>query len=169
MRKLADAWKRFVDRHTNRLVDSNHQKFRLYPKWSIWLILFLSYNVLLQGILDIVIKVLGYTPWFTAIPIRIDFLFLTAVSVLMGYQALIGMRRRELDVTRNSISLGLIVEFGLVASDIAHVVDYGEMYPWLFTIRMPFIVLTTINFFILMYIASHLRLFRDDNGKFVLV
>ncbi len=169
MKSIADSWRSFINRHTSVLVDSTAQKFRLYPRWSIWLILFLSYNVLAQGIFDVIIKVGGYTPWFEPLPMRIDFLFLTAVSVLMGYQALMGMRRRELDVTRNSVSLGIIVELGLVASDVLHVVEYGHMYPWLYSIRLPFIIFTSINFFILIYIARHLQLFKNEEGKFILV
>lgn len=160
--------KAYLDSHTTHLVDKTAQKFRLYPRWIIWLILFLSYNVLAQGIADVILKVIGYTPIMSPLPLRIDFLFLTAVSVMMGYQALKGMRRRELDVTRNSISLGLLVESGLVIGDISHIIDFSEQMPELFWIRLPFIILTTINFFILFYISTKLRLFRDENGKFIL-
>lgn len=158
----------FLHRHTTRIVDENNQKFRLYPKWLIWFILFLSYNVLLQGIADVVIKAAGYTPWFQAFPSRWAFLFLTAVSVLMGYQVLIGMRRRELDVTRNSFALGILVEAGLVICDIVYLVKYISAYDYLLTFRMPFIVFTVINFFILVIIARHLKLFTNKKGKFVL-
>lgn len=158
-----------MNKNTSRIVDDNHQKFRLYPKEIIWLILFLSYNVVLQGIFDVIIKVSGYTPWFGALPLRIDFLFLTGVSVIMGYQALIGMRRRELDVTRNSVLVGIFVEMGLVASDVMHVIEFGSQHPYMLEIRSPFIVITSINFFILLYIAKKLQLFADDEGKFKLV
>lgn len=159
----------FLHRHTKRIVDQNDRKFRLYPRWLIWFILFLSYNVLVQGIADVVIKVSGYTPWFNAFPARWDFLFLTAVSVLMGYQVLIGMRRRELDVTRNSFAVGMLVESGLVISDVLHLIDYASRHEYLFIVRLPFIILTLINFCILVYIAYHLKLFRDKKGKRVLV
>ncbi|QQR83245.1 hypothetical protein IPJ72_05600 [Candidatus Peregrinibacteria bacterium] len=156
----------FVKKHTTRLVDDNEKKFALYPRWLIWLILFLSYNVLIQGIMDVVLKVAGHTPWLQTLPVRIDFLFLTVVSILMGYQALVGMRRREMDVTKNSIALGIIVEIGLVVSDIIHVVQYGESYNYLLLIRAPFIVLTTINFFILIVVSYYLKLFVDKKGHF---
>lgn len=158
----------FLNRHTTRIVDDNNRKFKLYPKWLIWFILFLSYNVLLQGVADVVIKVSGYTPWFNALPARWDFLFLTAVSVLMGYQVLIGMRRRELDVTRNSFALGILVEAGLVISDVLHLMDYASHHEYLFAIRLPFIILTTVNFIILVTIARHLKLFRSQKGEFEL-
>lgn len=159
---------KFLQRHTTRIVDGNNRKFKLYPKWLIWLILFLSYNVLLQGVADLLIKFSGYTPWFEGFPARWDFLFLTGVSVLMGYQVLIGMRRRELDVTRNSFALGILVESGLVISDVVHVLQYHASYEHLLAVRLPFIVLTLVNFFILVKIEHHLKLFRDKKGKFVL-
>jgi len=158
----------FLNRHTTRIVDKNDSKFRLYPRWLIWLILFLSYNVLLQGIADVVIKASGYTPWFNALPARWDFLFLTGVSVLMGYQVLIGMRRRELDVTRNSFAMGILVESGLVISDVVHLANYASDHEYLFMIRLPFIIFTTINFIILVGIAHRLKLFRGKKGQFEL-
>lgn len=160
---------KFLYRHTKRIVDTNNQKFKMYPKWLIWFILFLSYNVLVQGVADLVIKFSGYTPWITAFPARWDFLFLTAVSVLMGYQVLIGMRRRELDVTRNSFALGLLVESGLVISDVVYLAKHMANYEYLLAFRLPFIVLTVMNFFILFYIARHLKLFQNEKGKYVLV
>lgn len=159
---------KFLKRHSTRIVDANEHKFRLYPRWLIWYVLFLSYNVLVQGVADVMIEVLGHTPWLSISPTRWEFLFLTGVSVLMGYQVLIGMRRRELDVTRNSFALGILVEFGLVVSDLVHIAQYGNDYTHLIWIRLPFIFLTTINFFILVYISRYLKLFRNRKKEFVL-
>lgn len=158
----------FFKRHSTRIVDKNAQKFRLYPRWIIWLILFLSYNVLAQGVADLFIKFGGYTPLFEGFPARWDFLFLTAVSVLMGYQVLMGMRRRELDVTRNSFAIGILVEAGLVISDIIYVIQHADDYAGLLAVRMPFIILTFINFLILVSISHHLKLFKNRRGEFVM-
>ncbi len=160
--------RRFFESHTQQIVDHNHSKFRLYPKWSIWMILYLSYNVLLQGVADVVLKVLSYTPFLMDMPWRTDFISLTAISVLMGYQALKGMRRREIDVTRNSISLGVLVETGLVIGDIEFIWLNPDLLPGLLLIRLPFMLFTFSNIIILLYIARKLSLFRDDAGKFVL-
>lgn len=168
MEKLTDSIREMLHEHTSQIVEQTSQKFRLYPKQIIWFILFLSYNVLLQGIADIGLKFIGYTPWFDHMEIRVDFLFLTAVSVLMGYQALKGMRRRELDVTRNSVAIGLLVEAGLVISDVMYVIQNADLYRHLFWIRLPFIVLTTINLFILIYIAVHFRLFWDKKRGLII-
>jgi len=167
-KRITSRFKNFFHSHTKRIVDQNDEHFRLYPRWSIWLVLYLSYNVLIQGIADVVIKVGGYTPYMMALPWRTDYLFLTAISVLMGYQALKGMRRRELDVTRNSVSLGLLVESALVIGDLEYVFQYLDQYPSLFMIRLPFLLLTSFNILILVYIALKLRLFVTRSGKFVL-
>lgn len=158
----------FVHHHTKRIVDQNDEHFRLYPRWSIWLVLYLSYNVLAQGVADVVLKIGGYTPYMVALPWRTDYLFLTAISVLMGYQALKGMRRRELDVTRNSVSLGILVESALVIGDLEYIWMHMETYPSLYLVRLPFLILTSFNILILTYIALKLRLFVTRSGKFVL-
>lgn len=157
----------FVATHTSRIIDDSERSLR-FPKYILWIMLYISYNVVLQGVADIFLKIGSYTSLLPEFILRLDFLFLTAISVLMGYQTLIGLRRRELDVTRNSILLGLLVEAGLVISDIVHVIEYAGS-GHVFAIRMPFIVLTTINFFLLIYIAKRLRLFYDDKERFTLV
>lgn len=161
--------KQFITKHTSYLVEINREKFEAPKQGVINLVLFIAYNVLLQGIADVVLKVLTFFPWFPKIPLQVDFLFLTAVSVLMGYQALIGMRRREIDVTRNSFAIGILVELGLVVSDIINVVYFREEYIYLIWIRLPFIILTTINFFVLLYVAKKLHIFKSDAGDFTLV
>jgi hypothetical protein len=122
----------------------------------------MSLSVLLQGIFDIVIKLAGYTPWIVRFPWRVDFLFLTAISVLMGYQTLIGMRRRELDVTRNSVQIGILVETALVVGDIYFIIKNYQEIPEALPIRLPFIILTAINIGILVLISHKLKLFKKS-------
>jgi hypothetical protein len=161
--------KHFIEKHTSNLVDINKDKFESPKQHILTLVLFIAYNVLIQGIADVVLKVLTFFPGFPPLPLQIDFLFLTAVSVLMGYQALVGMRRREIDVTRNSFAIGILVEAGLVISDITNVVAFSQQYNYLLWVRLPFIVLTVINFFALLYVARRLHIFRDDGDHFRLV
>lgn len=160
---------RFIQKHTSYLVDINRGKFEEPKAHIVILVLFVAYNVLVQGIADIVLKLLTLLPGFPALPLQIDFLFLTAVSVLMGYQALIGMRRREIDVTRNSFAIGILVEIGLVISDVSNVLAFQVEYPYLIWVRLPFIVLTVINFFVLLYVARRLHIFRNDDNRFTIV
>jgi ABC-type multidrug transport system permease subunit len=168
MIKIGFKISNFLSEHTICIVEGNTQKFKEYPKSVVALVLFLSYNVILQGIADVFIKVLSISKAIFYVPLRLDFLFLTAVSVLMGFQAFKAMKRREVDVTRNSVSLGLLVESGLVASDLYYLFEGGQLDMQMFYLRLPFILITTVNFFILLYIAIRLNVFRDDNGKFIL-
>jgi hypothetical protein len=156
----------FLVHHTSRLVDESERELRL-PKYVLWITLFISYNVLFQGVLDLILKIMSYTPYLY-FPMRIDFIFLTMISVLMGYQTLVGMRRRELDMTRNSVLLGLLTEISLVVSDVIHMIEYSHL-SHLVIIRTPFVFLTIINFCLLVYLSRKINLFRDDNGKFTLV
>lgn len=158
----------FLSDHTVCIIDGNTQKFKNYPRMVVWLVLFLSYNVILQGIADVVIKILSMAEVIFYVSFRVDFIFLTMVSVLMGYQALRAMQRREVDVTRNSVALGLIVELGLVLSDVFHLINLETLDYNLLWLRMPFIVVTSINFLILIYIAIRLKVFINEKGKFVL-
>lgn len=152
----------------SRVIDANHQKLRIYPRHVLWMALFISYSVLIQAAADIAIKALGATAWFPNLPVRTAFIFLTAVSALMGYQALQGFRRREVDVTRNSVAIGVLVETGLIADDIVHIYQVVDSHPLVIHIRLPFIILTAINLILLIYIANKLKLFRNDQNRFTL-
>jgi hypothetical protein len=151
----------FMDSHTSQIFDVNQGKLKDFPKPIIWMVYLMSLNVLLQGIFDVLIKFIGYTPWFVEFPWRMDFLFLTAISVLMGYQTLIGMRRRELDVTKNSVQVGILVEIALIVGDIYFIILHQADLPEALPVRLPFILLTSINVGILFYISRKLRLFRN--------
>ena len=155
----------FLDRRTSHLQNARNRKIKNIPRTVVRLVYVMSISVLLQGIFDILIKIGGYTPWVVTFPWRMDFLFLTAISVLMGYQTLIGMRRRELDVTRNSVQIGLLVEIALIAGDIWFIVVHRMDIPEALPIRLPFILLTAFNVIILAYLVYTLNLFRDRHGN----
>lgn len=157
-----------LDYQAKSKFEVNKGKLRHVPNTVICLVYVMCLSVLMQGIADVVIKFGGYTPLVTKFPWRVDFLFLTAISVLMGYQVLIGMRRRELDVTRNSVQTGLLVETALVVGDIYFVAKYNAMYPAAFAIRAPFIVLTALNICIFLYIIKRLELFKDREGHWAI-
>lgn len=140
-------------------------KMKAFPRSVLWLVYLMSLSVLFQGIADVVIKLGGYTPWLVKFPWRMDFLFLTAISVLMGYQTLVGIQRRELDVTRNSVQIGLLVELALVVGDLYFLMVHGSEVPGAAAIRSPFIFFTTINILILSYLVYRLDLFKDEKGN----
>lgn len=147
------------------MFDTKHGQLKKFPRSVIAIVYIMCINILFQGFLDIVIKVGSFTPWIIDMPWRIDYLFLTAISVLMGFQTLIGMRRRELEVTRNSIQVGLLVEIALIVGDLHFVSVYGPVIPEVLWFRLPFVVLTMFNVWILIYTARRMDLFWDENGK----
>lgn len=154
-----------LDKHTSQIFDLDDGKFKNIPRCVLWLLYIMSMSVLIQGFFDIILKILGYTPLLVQLPWRVDFLFLTGISILMGYQALIGMRRRELDVTKNSIQIGILVEVALVVGDIYFVIQNIDIFPSVLAIRAPFIVLTFINIIIFGYVSSFLDIFKDEHGN----
>jgi hypothetical protein len=140
------------------VIEPDEGTLRDVPDHILSLTVFLCLSVLLQGVADVVLKVISYTPVLTALPWRTDFLFLTAISVLMGYRTLQGMRMREFDVTRNSIELGVLVEISLVVGDTQFILQHLKDIPEVIPMRLPFIILTIINIFILLYSYRTLKL-----------
>lgn len=150
--------KHAIDKALKNLIHTNEGQLRRVPNRTLALTFFLSVNVLLQGIADVVLKLVSYSEVLPPLPWRTDFLFLTAVSVLMGYRSFTGMLHQKFDVTRNSIELGMLVEVGLVVGDILFVQEHLLDMPYVLPMRLPFIVLTCLNIFILFYNYQTLNL-----------
>ncbi len=156
IRILRRAW------HTSMLqiIHTDEGELRPVPNHILWLTVFLCCNVLMQGVADVALKLLSYTSILPALPWRTDFLFLTAISVLMGYRTLTGMHRRKFDVTRNSIELGIVVEIALIVGDTEFIYKNIDVIAHVHPMRVPFILLTSINLAILLYTYHFLKLRR---------
>ncbi len=151
--------------HVESCFDTHHGQLRRFPNSVIIWVYIMCLNILFQGFLDLIIKFGGYTPWIVSMPWRIDFLFLTAISVLMGFHTLNGMKHQKLDVTRNSVQLGLLVETALIVGDLHFIAVYKDIIPEVFWFRMFFVGLTLINVFILLFIVHRMHVFSDKQGK----
>jgi len=160
MKRLAGLLIHIVPTWVNSVIEPGEGDLRYVPGHILALTVFLCLSVLLQGIADVVLKIVSYTPLLTSLPWRTDFLFLTAISVLMGYRTLQGMRMRRFDVTRNSIELGVLVEISLVIGDTQFIFQHLSDIPEVLPMRLPFIILTTINIGILVYSYHTLKLRR---------
>ena len=158
MNKPTKKLSKSINKSLTQIIDTNQGQLRRVPNHILALSLFLCINVLSQGIADILLKIIGYTRFLPAMPWRVDFLFLTAISVLMGYRSFTGMRHRKFDVTRNSIELGLLVEISLVVGDVLFVMEQISTMPIVLFLRLPFLVLTSINIVILLYNYRALKL-----------
>lgn len=156
--------KTVIKNHVESCFDTHHGQLRRFPNSVIIIVYVMCLNILFQGFLDLILKFGGYTPFVTSMPWRIDFLFLTAISVLMGFQTLNGMKQMKLDVTRNSVQVGLLVEMALIVGDLHFISIYEDLIPDVTLFRAPFIVLTFVNVFILLYVSKKMNLFWE-NGK----
>lgn len=141
----------------DRYIETNSGQLRRVPNHVLGLTMLVCASVLLQGMGDIALKLTSYSDILPTLPWRTDFLFLTAISVLMGYRTLTGMHHKKFDVTRNSIELGLLVEIALVVGDLEFLYLNMDSIPHVVLMRMPFIILTTINIGILIYNYLTLR------------
>lgn len=123
------------------------------PDFVIALSIFMSANAILQAIADIVIEglVLAQLVPFK-LPFRLEFLFLTLISTVIAYLTLKGLREGNLDVTKNTLLLGLLVESSLVIGDIYLLANTTKDFWVIFLVRIAFLILTASNIGIISYI-----------------
>lgn len=142
-------------------VDYSNHKLKPIPNSVIAASLLISLNAITMAISDVIIETLSATDLINKIPFRIDFLSLTFLSALLALQTVKGLRRRELDITQQAISIGLFVEISLIIGDIyfLHQRNYDN---YLISIRLPFILLTSVNAFLLIYIIFRTNLFQEN-------
>lgn len=155
----------YVDVLVHQLFDVERGQLKHIPNFVIFLIYILCLSVIFQAGLDFVIETLMITGFVEKIPLRVDFIFLTILSTVMGVQTLKGMTRRKLDVTRNSILIGIIVETALIVGDVLLIVQRSGDIGVLPFIRLPFLMLTIMNLGILLYVAHRLKVFRDRHNR----
>lgn len=155
----------YTDILVHELFDVERGQLKHIPNFVIFLIYVLCLSVIFQAALDLVIEAMMLTGLVEKIPLRIDFIFLTLISTVMGVQTLKGMSQRKLDVTRNSILVGIIVETALITGDLVMIAQESEGIGVLPLIRVPFLMLTFMNLGILLYVAHRLKVFRDRKGN----
>jgi len=162
---FAKAFIEYADMLVHELFEVERGQLKHIPNFVIFLIYVLCLSVLFQAGLDFVIEVLMLGGFIEKIPLRVDFIFLTIISTIMGIQTLKGMTRRKLDVTRNSILIGIIVETALITGDLVLIYGRSHELGILPMIRLPFLMLTFLNLGILLFVSSKLKVFRDRKGK----
>ena len=148
----------------NILLRIPHEGDRLFTVQNeiIYVSLTLSISVIGQAVIDIVLEFLSITQVIDPIPFRLEFLFLTLLSGLLGYFTLSGIRKRHIDLTRSSLITSFFLEISLISSDIYYLFrlnDYGQYYE---LIRTPFVVLTSINVLVLLFIIFESKVFTDQ-------
>ncbi|MEM1312638.1 MAG: hypothetical protein AAGF07_04205 [Patescibacteria group bacterium] len=127
---------------------------------------FMSANAIFQAVLDVIIEVLilsGITPF--KIPFRLEFLFLTLISTIIAYLTLNGLREGNLDLTKNTLFLGFIVETSLLLADIYLLFNTTKEFWVVFGVRTPFLILTSFNIALVSFILYrnyHIRHIRPN-------
>lgn len=162
---IGKVFSEYADLLVKHLFEVERGQLKHVPNFVIFLIYVLCLSVIFQAGLDLVIETLMLTGVIAKIPLRVNFLFLTLISTVMGIQTLKGMSRRKLDVTRNSILIGIIVEAALIIGDVVLIYGMAEELGALPYIRLPFVMMTLMNFAILVYVAHTLRVFRNRRGE----
>ena len=157
MQILISSFRCIFVKAPRKIIPTNTGELKPVPNYIIWLIVYLCISVLLQGIGDVALKVCSLMGLLPAMPWRTDFLFLTAISVLMGYRTLGGMLHEKFDVTRNSIELGILVEVALVVGDSLFIRSHIHEIPNVALLRIPFVGLTLVNIAILLYAYHELQ------------
>lgn len=152
--------KNYFTRLTSKIVDPDSGKLTLVPDSVILLSLYVSINALFQAIIDFVIEALSLAGFILKLPVRVEFMFLTVISAVLGYFTLQGLRRREIDVTRNSLILSLLVEASLVTGDWYFVSQSAESSNQIDWIRLPFMLVTFGNILIVLYIMWRTKIFN---------
>ena len=111
---------------------------------------FMSLNAVGQAVADVVLEVLLLLGLFSfKIPLRVEFLFLTLLSTVIAYLTLKGMREGSLDITKNTLIIGLIVESSLVLADVYLLVNTHKDLMSIFLVRLPFLLFTASNIYII--------------------
>jgi len=116
----------------------------------------IGWNALFMFFSEVIIEILILVEVLPKIPFRLDFFALTTISALLGYQTLMGVAKRELDVTRNSLVLAAFVEGFLIIGDIQFILDNKSSRLRLI-VRGPFIGLTFVNFVLVLWMYSELH------------
>lgn len=131
-------------------IDVNYGELRDVPNNVILASIILSISAVSQWVVDIIFEVVSHTDLIPSIPFRIDFISLTFISALLALQTFKSLNHKVLNVTTSALHLALLVECSLVIGDVYFLSQHaGDMF--LFYFRLPFIILTTINIFLVTY------------------
>jgi len=143
------AFKRFIRRFTAP-IDTEAGDLSNIPNFFIRQSIFMSFNTIVQAIADVIIEALILLSLVSfKIPFRLEFLFLTAISTVTAYLTLVGIHGGKMNVTRNTLVLGFLVESSLVLVDIYLLFNTDTDFRTVFLIRLPSTVLTSTIIYII--------------------
>jgi hypothetical protein len=141
-----------------------HEGDRLFTVQNeiIYFSLLLSFSVIGQALVDFVLETMSLLGLIDPIPFRLEFLFLTLLSGILGFFTLSGIRKRHIDLTRSSLITSICLEVSLVASDVYYLSRINEFGQYYERIRLPFIILTSINILLILVIIWQSKVFSNQ-------
>ena len=131
-------------------IDVHYGQLREVPEGVIYASLLLSLSAVSQWLVDLLLEIASHVELIPAIPFRINFISLTFISALLAMQTFKSLRHTVLKVTTSALHVAFLVEMALVIGDMYFLWEHGGN-TFLFYFRLPFIVLTTINIGLIMY------------------
>lgn len=139
-----------IYRNLTAPIDTEAGQLTNIPDFLIAWVIFMSGNAILQAIADVILEICILTGVVEfKIPFRLEFLFLTVLSTVIAYLTLKGLREGNIDVTKNTLIIGFLVESSLVFGDLYLLLHTEKDFWMIFGVRLPFMVLTLMNILII--------------------
>lgn len=121
------------------------------------LLIYQSSSSILQFFADITIEILVLVGVLPYVKFRMAYTFLAFITGFTSFKTLDSIRKNDFGLVHEDIQVTFICELSLIATDFWFV--FGLNHLNFIFIRLPFIVLTFINLFIISFIMIKYRLF----------
>jgi len=144
-----------------------------YKRWHVVCLSIVSFNCILMAVAEAVLESLIITGMTPKVPFRLEFVFLTMLSAIVGWQAIWGILRDSPDLTKNSLVCSLLLEVSLISSDLEFFfrTEVQDVIDFVLQMRIPFVVVTSINavLIVILGLALYSECFakRDDGRQSV--
>lgn len=141
-------------------IDHDEGQLKHLPNFIIYLSLWVSISNILQTLADYTLEILSI---LHLLPFKIafnpEYLFLLTIGAILAKFNLEGLRRKEIDVSKNGLNLAFIVESAILCSDIFLITSRTDNLLHIYS-RIPFMILTSINIVIVTYTIFKLHFFE---------
>ena len=135
------------------------------PNGVVYAMTVMSWNAIGMAIAEILIEILMVAGAIPKIEFRGGFLVLTLLSALLAIHTFADLIDNDLDTTVQVMRISLVVEVGLVLSDLEFILNPGDDPQWLrAAYRVPFMVLTFVNCVLVLLSVWKLKIEREVFG-----
>ena len=135
------------------------------PRTVVYAMTIMSWNAIGMALAEILIEILMVAGGIPKIEFRGGFLVLTLLSALLAVHTFADLIDNDLDTTVQVMRISLVVEVGLVLSDLEFILNPEDDPQWLrAAYRAPFMGLTFLNVILVLYAVGRLRIEREVFG-----